>query len=128
MDVIVSKIIYQTRREAQRTPDGGIWKYLDISGEHLGLRLEELAPGETSSTHHFHTLEEEHVIVLEGEAMLVLGSDQHPLKRRDHVWFKAGDERGHHIVNKAEASFRYLVPVEGKKSTSSSIRRRASPW
>ena len=114
METPVSKNIYEAIWEKQATPGGGMWKYLDISGEHLGLRLEELAPGDTSSIHHFHTLEEEHVIVLEGDASLLLGSDEHRLKRGDHVWFKAGDEVGHHIVNRSSGPFVYLVIGERK--------------
>ena len=28
---------------------GGTWRYIDLSGDHLGVRIEELAPGEHSS-------------------------------------------------------------------------------
>ena len=52
--------------------DGSTWRYLDLSGEHLGVRIEELAPGASSSHHHHHTAEEEHVVVLNGEATLHL--------------------------------------------------------
>ncbi len=110
-----AKNIYESKWEEKSTPRGETWKYLDISGEHLGLRLEELAPGDTSSIHHYHTLEEEHVIALDGDATLVLGSEEHSLKRGDHVWFKAGDEVGHHIVNNSSAPFTFLVIGERKR-------------
>ena len=51
----------------------GSWRFIDLSGEHLGVRIEEIPPGGSSSIHHYHTEEEEHVLVLEGEATLVLG-------------------------------------------------------
>jgi uncharacterized cupin superfamily protein len=111
----VTANIFESPWEMKETPRGGIWKYLDISGEHLGLRLEELAPGATSSIHHFHTLEEEHVIVLEGEASLVLGGEEHRVTRGDHVWFKAGEEVGHHIVNRSDRPFKFLVIGERKE-------------
>ena len=111
----VSKNIFESPWEVKETPGAATWKYLDISGEHLGLRLEELATGDTSSTHHFHTLEEEHVIVLEGEATLVLGVEEHLVRRGDHFWFKAGEEAGHHIVNRSEHPFKYLVIGERKE-------------
>ena len=110
-----AKNIYESKWAEKSTPRGETWKYLDISGEHLGLRLEELAPGDTSSIHHYHTLEEEHVIALDGDATLVLGSEEHSLKRGDHVWFKAGDEVGHHIVNNSSAPFTFLVIGERKR-------------
>lgn len=91
------------------TPKGGTWRYLDLSGQHLGVRIEELATGETSSTHHFHTLEEEHVVVLEGGATLILGAEEHPLRKGDHVWFAAGEQVAHHIENRTDAPVRYLV-------------------
>ena len=53
---------------------GEQWKYRDLNGEHIGVRIEELSPGTTSSEHHYHTSEEEHVIVLEGTATLVWGA------------------------------------------------------
>jgi len=88
---------------------GGTWKYRDLSGERLGVRIEELAPGGTSSEHHFHTAEEEHVIALEGSATLVLGTEHHTLDVGDHVWFPAGEETAHHIENNSHNPFKFLV-------------------
>jgi len=95
---------------------GELWRYRDLSGEHLGVRLEELPPGATSSEHHYHTSEEEHVIVLEGSATLLLGDDRHELAAGDHVWFAAGEETPHHIQNTSESTFRYLVFGERHKN------------
>jgi len=108
------KNIYDSEWEQQETPRG-TWRYLDISGEHLGLRIERLEPGGTSSIHHYHTLEEEHVIALDGDATLVLGADEHAVGRGDHVWFRAGDELGHHFVNRSSAPFTFLVVGERKR-------------
>ena len=87
----------------------GTWKYRDLSGERLGVRIEVIMPGETSSEHHFHTAEEEHVIALEGCATLVLGADCLELNAGDHVWFKAGEAIAHHIENTSGQPFRFLV-------------------
>lgn len=108
------KNIYDSEWNEQDTPRG-TWTFLDLSGDHLGMRIETLKPGDTSSIHHFHTQEEEHVIALEGDATLVLGSDEQPLKRGDHVWFRAGDEVGHHIANNSSAPFTFLVLGERKR-------------
>ena len=107
------KNIYESEWEEQDTPRG-IWRYLDISGDHLGLRIEKLQPSDTSSIHHYHTLEEEHLIVLEGEATLVLGSKESAIKRGDHLWFKAGEELGHHIRNDCPDPCVFLVIGERK--------------
>ena len=88
---------------------GGTWKYRDLSGDRLGVRIEELAPGGTSSEHHFHTTEEEHVIVLEGTATLVLGTEHHKLDAGDHTWFLAGEDTAHHIKNTSDKPFKFLV-------------------
>ena len=91
------------------TPRGESLRQLDLSGAHLGVRIEELPPGGTSSIHHYHTLEEEHVLVLEGSATLHLGSDQHELRDGDHVWFAAGEPVAHHIENRSSGKFKFLV-------------------
>jgi len=95
--------------QEEESARGGTWKYRDLSGDRLGVRIEELSPGDTSSEHHFHTTEEEHVIVLEGSATLVLGADHHELDVDDHIWFQAGNEIAHHIKNNTKKSFKFLV-------------------
>ena len=103
----ISKLDNDWKEES--TPRGEFWKYRDLSGERLGVRLEELSPGATSSEHHFHTAEEEHVIVLEGTGSLVFGSDKYAVSAGDHVWFKAGEEIAHHLENASGAPFKFLV-------------------
>lgn len=105
------KNIYESEWQ-EKTVARGTWSFLDLSGDHLGLRIETLHPGDSSSIHHYHTREEEHVIALAGEATLVLGSAEQPLKRGDHVWFKAGEEIGHHLVNDSAGDFTFLVVGE----------------
>ena len=91
------------------TSRGGSLRQLDLSGQHLGVRIEDLPPGGTSSFHHYHTLEEEHVFVLSGVATLHFGSDQYALRQGDHVWFEAGKPIAHHIENTSSGRFRFLV-------------------
>ncbi len=55
-----------TNMDETKCEDHGSWRFLDLSGEQLGIRLEETPPGGSSSVRHYHALEEEHVIVLEG--------------------------------------------------------------
>lgn len=91
------------------TPRGESLRQIDLSGRHLGVRIEDLPPGGTSSYHHYHTLEEEHVLVLSGTATLHLGSAQHGLREGDHVCFLAGDPTPHHIENSGSGRLRFLV-------------------
>ena len=92
---------------------GQPWRYIDLSGNHLGVRIEEMFPGGSSSIHHYHTLEEEHVILLEGAATLVLGSDEdtreYSLREGDHMWFEAGKTVAHHIENRSSDKCKFLV-------------------
>jgi uncharacterized cupin superfamily protein len=92
-----------------------LWRHIDLSGEHLGVRIEEISPGGSSSVHHYHTLEEEHVIMLEGAATLVLGTEEHILREGDHLWFEAGREEAHHIENRTSEMCKFLVFGERNK-------------
>ena len=98
--------------ESQR--DEAPWRFLDLSGEHLGVRIEETPPAGTTSYHHYHTQEEEHVLVLGGTATLHSGDEAIVLNEGDHVWFPAGEEVAHHIENSSSEPFRYLVFGERK--------------
>lgn len=87
---------------------------LDLSGSNLGVHVENIPPNATSSEHHYHTLEEEHVLVLEGSGTLHLGSNLYELKPGDHVCFAAGESEAHHIENRSAENFRFLVFGERK--------------
>ena len=90
------------------------FRYKDLSGEHLGARIEQLLPGESSSYHHFHTAEEEHLFMLTGEAVLILDDAEHGCSVGDHIWFRAGAQVAHHFVNRSELPCTYLVFGERK--------------
>lgn len=81
----------------------------DLSGEHIGVHIEELPPGSLSSVHHYHTLEEEHVLMLEGEAVLVLGNEETKVRAGDHIWFGANVHVAHHLENRSDTVCRFLV-------------------
>jgi uncharacterized cupin superfamily protein len=91
------------------------FRTLDLSGVNLGVHIEEIPPGAKSSRHHYHSLEEEHVLVLAGSATLHLGSDEHELKTGDHVCFPAGEAEPHHIENRSNKDFKFLVFGERKE-------------
>jgi uncharacterized cupin superfamily protein len=91
------------------------WRFLDLSGHHLGVRIEITSPGSTTSHHHYHTTEEEHVLVIAGTATLHMDDDTVELVEGDHIWFQAGEEVAHHIENTSDSPFRFLVFGESKK-------------
>ena len=59
-------------------------------GRRIGVSYEELPPGKQSVPFHYHLLEEEHIIALEGEATLRLGKERYRIKAGDYVGFPAG--------------------------------------
>jgi uncharacterized cupin superfamily protein len=76
---------------------------------HVGVQMEELAPGKQSCPAHYHMLEEEHILVLEGSVTLRLGDARHQLRAGDYVCFPAGQRAGHCLINEGEAACRFLV-------------------
>lgn len=106
--------IHDATWEDATNPRGDNWRFLDLSGDHLGVRIEKLPPGGTSSYHHFHTQEEEHVLILEGSATLFLGAEQHAVGEGDHFCFLAGQEEGHHFENTGTKALKFLVFGERK--------------
>ena len=103
---------FEERKSPRGEPD---WRCLDLSGDHLGVRIEELPPGSNSSYHHYHTAEEEHVLVIAGAATLHLGDEAVEIRKGDHVLFSAGEEVAHHIENSSPDPFTYLVFGERKQ-------------
>lgn len=78
-------------------------------GRRIGVSYEELPPGRQPCPFHYHLLEEEHIIALEGEATLRLGDARLPFKAGDYIGFPAGQPAGHCLVNESDAPFRFLM-------------------
>jgi uncharacterized cupin superfamily protein len=78
-------------------------------GRKIGVSYEELPPGKQSVPFHYHMVEEEHIIALEGEATLRLGEDRHTIKAGDYVGFPAGQRAGHCLINEGDAPFRFIM-------------------
>lgn len=83
----------------------------DTSGGrlHIGVVIEELAPGKQSVPFHYHLLEEEHILMLEGELTLRLGDERLQFRAGQFVTFPAGVERAHCLLNESDAPARYLL-------------------
>jgi uncharacterized cupin superfamily protein len=75
----------------------------------IGVSYEELPPGKQSCPLHYHMLEEEHIIALEGEATLRLGEERYTIKAGDYVGFPAGQRSGHCLVNEGDKPFRFIM-------------------
>lgn len=79
------------------------------AGLRIGVLIEELPPGKQSCPLHYHLLEEEHVLMLEGEVTLRLGEERIRFRAGEFVSFKAGVPIGHCLINETDVPARYLV-------------------
>ena len=75
----------------------------------FGVNLVILEPGARSSLRHWHQMEDEFVMVLEGELMLVQDAGETPMRPGDCAAFPAGDTDGHCFINRSDAVGRFLV-------------------
>lgn len=83
---------------------------------HVGVCMEVLEPGKQAYPAHYHMLEEEHLLILEGAATLHLGTDTYELTEGAYVCFPTGQKVGHKLVNTSDAPCRYLVIGERNPS------------
>ena len=75
----------------------------------FGANIVTLAPGSKSSMRHWHTTEDEFVMMTSGECTLVDDDGPTPMRAGDCAAFKAGVENGHHFINETETDAQFLV-------------------
>ena len=73
------------------------------------VNLERLPPGAWSSPRHWHTHEDEFVMVVEGELMLATNNGEERLTPGDCAACRAGDPDGHHLINRSDHDALVLV-------------------
>ena len=100
---------------------GGRAKHLTFAavgqGYHVGMLIESPAPGKRLCPRHYHMLEEEQAIILEGEVTLLLdGDERHAMRPGDYVCFPAGRKIGHSFLNSGTGPARYLMIGERNPS------------
>lgn len=83
----------------------------------FGANLVTLAPGAWSSQRHWHSAEDEMMVMISGEAVLVEDDGETPMRPGDIATFKAGFANGHHLINRSAAPAVFLAigtdrPVE----------------
>ena len=74
----------------------------------IGINYTVLPPGKESSMRHWHTHEDEFVFVLEGELVLRTEVGEQVLTAGMCAGFPAGNEDGHHLINRSAADAVYL--------------------
>jgi uncharacterized cupin superfamily protein len=98
---------------------GGRSKHLTYpavgEGYHVGMLIESPAPGRRLWPKHYHMVEEEHALILEGEVTLLLGDEHYPMKPGDYVCFPAGQTVGHSFLNSGSGPCSYLMIGEGSR-------------
>lgn len=74
----------------------------------FGVNLVEVAPGGQSSLRHWHSHEDEFVMVLSGELVLVTDAGDQVLRAGDCAGFAKNSGDGHCLVNRSDRPARYL--------------------
>jgi uncharacterized cupin superfamily protein len=75
----------------------------------FGANITILKPGGISSMRHWHTTEDEFVMVTRGEVVLVNDDGETVMFEGDCAAFPAGVENGHHFLNRSDEEARFLV-------------------
>jgi uncharacterized cupin superfamily protein len=92
---------------------GGRSKHLTYavvgSDYHVGMLIEAPAPGRRLAPRHYHMLEEEHALILEGRVSLLLGDERYDMTAGDYVCFPAGQPVGHSFMNSGTGPCSYLM-------------------
>lgn len=74
----------------------------------FGVNRTTLKPGAMSALRHWHTRQDEFIYVLSGRPTLVMNSGETMLEPGMCMGFKAGDDDGHHLVNRTSVDVVYL--------------------
>jgi uncharacterized cupin superfamily protein len=75
-----------------------------------GLSVYELAPGNAAWPYHFEVVEEEWLIVIDGELTLRTPEGEAVLRAGDVACFPAGASGAHAVRNHTDAPVRYAMP------------------
>lgn len=90
---------------------GRSWKAVAEAGglTQYGANLVTLAPGSWSSQRHWHSAEDEMVVMIAGEAVLIEEDGETPMRPGDIATFPANVANGHHLVNRSAAPAVFLA-------------------
>jgi uncharacterized cupin superfamily protein len=82
----------------------------DVGGRaKIGVGVMELPPGCDTRPAHYHSLEEEHLYVLDGRGVLHLGDSEFEIEAGSYVCFPAGQRALHCLENRSDRPLRYLM-------------------
>ena len=69
----------------------------------FGVNLLRLEPGVWSSQRHWHSREDEFIMVVKGQVVLVSDDGEEILRAGDCAGFKAGKKNGHQLQNRSKS-------------------------
>lgn len=75
----------------------------------FGANLVTLQPGAWSSQRHWHSAEDELVVMLTGTLVLVEDNEECAMSPGDIAAFKAGTANGHHLQNRSDLPATFLA-------------------
>jgi len=97
-------------------PVAGRWyrRLAPVSGlTAMGASHVVLKPGAWSSQRHWHTDEDELLVMLTGEAVLVEDSGRTVLRSGDVCAWPMGAQNGHHLINESDADCSFIAVGAG---------------
>ena len=80
-----------------------------LGAKKLGYNLTEIPPGKRAFPYHFHHVNEEMFLVIEGTGELRWPGGTHPLKSMDIVCCPPGADGAHQLINTGKTALRYLA-------------------
>jgi len=78
------------------------------AAEKMGASIDIVPPGKRACPYHFHYVEEEMFIVLEGEGTLRVAGEMLPIRAGDTIFIPPGPEYPHQILNTSGKPLKYL--------------------
>jgi uncharacterized cupin superfamily protein len=81
----------------------------------MGASHVTLKPGAWSSQRHWHSVQDELLVMLSGEAMLIENEGETVIRPGDIVAWAAGVENGHHLINRSEDDCIFVAVSAGSR-------------
>jgi uncharacterized cupin superfamily protein len=81
----------------------------DVGAARLGYNLTELDPGKTAFPYHYHHINEELFLVIEGTGKVRMPDGVHAIKAGDLIACPPGPDAAHQITNDGSVPLKYLA-------------------
>ncbi|MEL6169490.1 MAG: cupin domain-containing protein [Pseudomonadota bacterium] len=107
-DVLATQELVDTnpRRGQFESRMGAIGRALDTKG--IGINVTVVPPGRKAWPRHYHYVNDEMFIVLNGTGTLHFGDDDHPVKPRDIIYIRGGTGIPFQLENTGTEELEYL--------------------